>query len=131
MNEIDIMCGKIIGACIEVHKQLGPGLLERVYQQCLCRELSLSGLNFLQEIPVTLDYKGLQLDLTLRADILVEDLVLVEVKAVKEWNSVYEAQLISYLKLTNKAAGLLVNFNVPIMKDGIKRLFNGSNNPGK
>jgi len=122
-----VLCGKIIGACIEVHKQLGPGLLEKVYQQCLCRELSLSGLSYREEIPINLNYKGLQLDLTLRADILVEDQVLVEVKAVNEWNAVHEAQLISYLKLTNKPSGLLVNFNVPILKDGIKRLLNCSN----
>jgi GxxExxY protein len=125
MNEVDRLCGKIIGACIEVHKFLGPGLMERVYQQCLCRELNLQGLKFQTEVPVQLNYKGVELDVTLRADIMVEDMVLVEIKAVNEWNAVYEAQLISYLKLANKPAGLLINFNVPILKDGIKRLFNG------
>ncbi|MDD2229510.1 MAG: GxxExxY protein [Candidatus Cloacimonetes bacterium] len=123
MTEADIMCGRIIGACIEVHKALGPGLMEKVYVQCLCRELTLQGLKYTSEFPVKLNYKGVQLDITLRADLLVEDTVLVEIKAVNEWNTVYEAQLISYLKLTDKPAGLLVNFNVPIMKDGIKRLF--------
>ncbi len=126
MNEVDTLCGKIIGACIEVHKALGPGLLERVYQQCLCTELNLLGLSYREEIPVSVDYKGLKLDLSLRADILVEETVMVEIKAVNEWNAVFEAQLISYLKLAKKPAGLLVNFNVPILKDGIKRVFNGA-----
>ena len=125
MNEVDLLCGKIIGACIEVHKFLGPGLMERVYQQCLCRELNLQGLRYKEEIPVNLNYKGVELDVTLRADLMVEEMILVEIKAVNDWNAVYEAQLISYLKLANKPAGLLVNFNVPILKDGIKRLFNG------
>jgi GxxExxY protein len=123
MTEVDALCGRIIGACIEVHKALGPGLMEKVYQQCLCRELTLQGLKYRSEVPVSLNYKGIQLDVTLRADLLVEDLVLVEIKAVNEWNNLFEAQLISYLKLADKPAGLLVNFNVPIMKDGIKRLF--------
>ncbi|PKN71425.1 MAG: GxxExxY protein [Candidatus Cloacimonetes bacterium HGW-Cloacimonetes-3] len=126
MTEADVVCGKIIRACIEVHKALGPGLMEKVYQQCLCRELTLQGLQYKSEVPVSLNYKGVQLDVTLRADLLVEDMVLVEIKAVNEWNALFEAQLISYLKLAEKPAGLLVNFNVPLMKDGIKRLFNGA-----
>ncbi len=125
MNEVDVLCGKIIGACIEVHKFLGPGLMERVYQPCLCRELTLQGMRYQTELPVQLNYKGVELDVTLRADLMVEDMILVEIKAVNEWNAVYEAQLISYLKLANKPAGLLINFNVPILKEGIKRLFNG------
>jgi GxxExxY protein len=100
--------------------------MEKVYQQCLCRELTLQGLQYKSEVPVSLNYKGVQLDVTLRADLLVEDMVLVEIKAVNEWNALFEAQLISYLKLAEKPAGLLVNFNVPLMKDGIKRLFNGA-----
>ena len=123
MNEADTLCSKIIGACIEVHKALGPGLMEQVYQQCLCRELSLQGLQFKTEIPVTLSYKGIVLDVALRADLLVEDMIIVEIKAVNDWNAIYEAQLISYLKLANKPAGLLINFNVHALKDGIKRLF--------
>jgi len=126
LTEADVVCGKIIRACIEVHKALGPGLMEKVYQQCLCRELTLQGLQYKSEVPVSLNYKGVQLDVTLRADLLVEDMVLVEIKAVNEWNALFEAQLISYLKLAEKPAGLLVNFNVPLMKDGIKRLFNGA-----
>ncbi len=124
MTEVDVLCGRIIGACIEVHKALGPGLMEKVYQQCLCRELALQGIRYHTEVHVSLKYKGIELDVALRADMLIEDLILVEIKAVNEWNAVYEAQLISYLKLANKPAGLLVNFNVPIMKDGIRRLFN-------
>ncbi|MDD4310137.1 MAG: GxxExxY protein [Candidatus Cloacimonetes bacterium] len=123
--EIDVLCGKIIGACIEVHKTLGPGLFERIYHQCLCRELTLRGIAYHDEFHISLNYKGLELDSVLRADLLVEDTVIVELKAVNEWNHIFEAQLISYLRLANKPAGLLINFNVPILKDGIKRLFNG------
>ncbi len=124
-KEIDQLCHRIIGACIEVHKALGPGLLENIYQRCLCRELSLNGINYQEEYSISLEYKGLKLDSSLRADLLIEDTVILELKAVNEWNAIFEAQLISYLKLADKPVGLLVNFNVPVLKDGVKRLFNG------
>lgn len=115
----------IIGAAIEVHRCLGPGLLESAYETCLCRELTLQGLNFKRQISLPIEYKGKYLDCGYRMDLLVENLVVVELKAVLEWHPVFEAQLLSYLKISNKKAGLPINFNVPVLKDGIRRLVNG------
>jgi len=120
---VDQLCRDIIGACIEVHKALGPGLLESIYHQCVCRELSLRGIAFHEEYRIPLVYKGYNLDTVLRADLLVEDTVIVELKAVNNWSSIFEAQLISYLRLANKPSGLLVNFNLPTLKEGVKRLY--------
>ena len=115
---VDELCHEIIGASIEVHKLFGPGLLERIYSQCLCRELTLRGLSYNTEVPIPLIYKGTQLDIT-----FVEDTIIVELKSVLEMNPIFEAQLISYLTLSKKPTGLLINFNVPVLKNGIKRLF--------
>ena len=122
-HQVDDLCYEIIGASIEVHKIIGPGLLEKIYLQCLCRELNIRGLSFCTEYPIPLVYKGVRLEAEFRADLLVEDLVIVELKAVNEMNPVFEAQLISYITLAEKPTGLLINFNVPILKDGVKRLF--------
>ena len=113
---------KIIGAAIEVHKQIGPGLLESAYQACLARELVLAGINFEQEKSVPLEYKGVSVDCGYRLDFLVENKVIVELKTVDELNSIHKAQLLTYLKLIHCKVGLLINFNVPLLKDGIKRL---------
>jgi GxxExxY protein len=113
---------KVIGAAIEVHKQLGPGLLESIYQACLARELALCGIKFEQEKPLPVEYKGVHLDCGYRLDFIVEQKVIIELKAVDELNSNHKAQLLTYLKLTGCKVGLLINFNVPLLKDGIRRL---------
>ena len=122
---MDELTGKIIGAAIEVHKALGPGLLESVYEECLCRELSLRGLPFRRQVEMPIEYKGVKVACNLRLDILVAEAVVVEVKAVEQVMPVHEAQLLSYLKLGGWRTGLLINFNVPVLKDGVKRMVNG------
>jgi GxxExxY protein len=115
------LTGQIIGAAIEVHKPLGPGLLESTYQTCLAREFDLRKIQFEKEKSVPVEYKGILLDCGYRLDFLVEHLVVVELKAVEKLESVHEAQLITYLKLACCKAGLLINFNVPVLKEGIVR----------
>jgi GxxExxY protein len=112
---------KIIGAAMEVHKQMGPGLLESVYQTCLAREFHLQGIGFEPEKAIPLNYKGTRLESDLRIDFVVEKTVVVELKAVEHVLPIHEAQLLTYLKLTNLRVGLLINFNVPLLKDGITR----------
>ena len=112
----------IIGAAIDVHRALGPGLLESAYEECLCRELSLRGLAFRRQYPLPVDYKGTRLDCGYRLDLLVGEAVVVEVKAVERLLPVHQAQLLSYLKLGRWKVGLLINFNVPVLKQGIKRM---------
>ena len=116
------LTGKIIGAAIEVHRALGPGLLESAYHACLAHELSLRGLSFQHEKPVPVEYKGVGLDCGYRLDFLVGDKVVVELKAVDAIHPVHEAQILTYLKLTGCRVGLIINFNVPVLKDGIKRM---------
>ena len=115
----------IIGAAIEVHRALGPGLLESVYEECLAVELSLRGLPYVRQQPVPLKYKGRAIGTDLRVDLIVEDRVVVELKAVEKVLPVHEAQILTYLRLTTKTIGLLINFNVPLLKDGgIRRFLN-------
>ena len=111
----------IIGAAIEVHRELGPGLLESAYAACLCRELQLRGLEFEREKPMPVAYKGLHIDCGYRLDVLVDGRVILELKAVKELRPIHEAQLLTYLRLSGVRVGLLINFNVPVLRDGIKR----------
>jgi len=120
-NEIS---GKIIGAAIEVHKHLGPGLLESAYEECLCRELDLRGIDFKRQVPLPLKYKGLKLDCGYRLDLLVEDKVIVELKTVEAIAPIHEAQILTYLKLRDIRLGLIINFNVPLLVEGIRRLVN-------
>lgn len=115
---------KIIGCAIEVHKGLGPGLLESAYEECLCYELNRIGLKFARQVPLPVIYKGVKLDCSYRMDIVVENSVIVEVKAVENLIPVHDAQLLSYLKLYDKKVGLLMNFHVPILKKGLKRIVN-------
>lgn len=124
MHEDDLnnLSSKIIGACVEVHRELGPGLMEFVYVDCLCQELKLMGLTFTREVPVPVRYKGIEVRSNLRADILVENEIIVEVKAVNKLNSLFEAQLMTYLKLSSKELGLLINFNVHLLKEGLHRV---------
>ena len=112
---------QIIGAAIEVHRELGPGLLESAYQACLAHELSLRGILFVSQLDLPLTYKGVQLDVGYRIDILVDDKIIVELKAVEKVLPIHEAQLLTYLRLLKKPVGLLLNFSVPVLKDGIIR----------
>jgi GxxExxY protein len=114
----------IIGAAIEVHKVLGPGLLESAYEHCLCYELSLRGIKCVRQQELPICYKGVFLEVGYRIDILVEDRVVLELKAVKVVTDLDRAQLLTYLKLSGKKVGLLLNFHVPLMRDGIVRLVN-------
>ncbi|MGV3723189.1 MAG: GxxExxY protein [Actinomycetota bacterium] len=111
----------IIGAAMEVHRTLGPGLLESAYEECLVHELALRGLRVRNQAPLPLVYKGLQLECGYRIDVLVEDRVVVEIKAVEALHPIHGAQLITYLKLSGVPVGLVINFCVPVLKDGIMR----------
>jgi len=123
MMEVNATDG-IIGGAIEVHRTLGPGLLESVYEECLAVELGLRGLRCERQRAVPLQYKGRQLGVDLKIDLLVNDRVVVELKAVEKLLPIHEAQIITYLRLTGKPLGLLINFNVPLLKDGIRRFLN-------
>src|SRR5437764_3477447 len=111
----------IIGSAMEVHRALGPGLLESTYEMCLCRELSIRGLRFERQVPIAVEYKGVKLDCGYRADVVVGNSVLVEIKAIDSLLSIHEAQLLSYLKLGGWKIGLLINFNVELLKHGLRR----------
>ena len=113
---------RIVNAAYEVHKALGPGLLEKVYEVCFCHELTKAGLSYQKQVSVPINYDGVKLDEGLRLDVLVENLIICELKAVDQMNSVYTAQVLSYMKLTGKRLGFLINFNVPVIKNGIKRM---------
>lgn len=112
---------KIIGAAIEVHRELGPGLLESAYEESLCYELSCRGLSFRRQVELPVRYKAIRLSCGYIADIIVEELVLLELKSVDEIHPVHDAQLITYLKISGLKIGLLINFNVPVLKNGIRR----------
>lgn len=119
--ELNKTTEQIIGAAIEVHKVLGPGLLESAYEECLCRELGLRGIQFERQRPLPVEYKGVKLDCGYRLDFLVENAVVVEIKSVSGIEPIHEAQLLTYLRLGGWKLGLLINFNVPVLKDGIRR----------
>jgi GxxExxY protein len=114
----------IIGAAIEVHRQTGPGLLESVYEECLCYELSQSGLSFRRQVQLPISYKGIKLDCGYKMDLVVEDTVVLELKTVEHLLPIHSAQLLTYLKLSGKKIGLLPNFNEPVLTKGVKRLVN-------
>ena len=122
--DINQLTGRIIGAAIEVHKALGPGLLESAYEECLCRELSLRGFSYERQKEVPVTYKGVRLDCGYRLDIVVSESVILELKACDRLERIHQAQLLTYLKLTGIKYGLLINFNVSVLKDGIKRMVN-------
>jgi len=117
----DARTAPIIGAAIEVHRHLGPGLLESAYEQCLCHELHLRGLPFKSQVNLPVSYKGLKLDCGYQIDLIVRDEVVVELKAVERIAPIHEAQLLTYLKLSGKQVGLLINFNTPLLTRGIIR----------
>ena len=118
---INQLTHEVIGASIEVHRKLGPGLLESAYKECLCRELVLRGIPFERERPLPLEYKGIRLECGYRVDILVGGLVVVEIKAVDALAPIHDAQILTYLRLGGWRVGLLINFNVVVLKDGIHR----------
>jgi GxxExxY protein len=115
----------ILDAAFRVHSALGPGLLEGAYEACLAYELRAEGLSVLTQLPLPLVYREVRLDIGYRLDLLVEELVVVEIKSVDALAAIHQAQMLSYLKLSGKRLGLLINFNVVRLKDGIKRLVNG------
>ncbi|HEX8843319.1 MAG TPA: GxxExxY protein [Pyrinomonadaceae bacterium] len=116
------MTERIIGAAIEVHRALGPGLLESAYEECLCYELSLDKLNVRRQVPLPVVYKGIKLDCGYRIDLIVEEKVIVELKTVEKLLPIHQAQLLTYLKLGEFKTGLLLNFSSAVLKDGIKRI---------
>jgi GxxExxY protein len=122
MLEIDEIASHTVDAAYRVHTALGPGLLESVYQICMVHELHARGLDVQTQVPVPVIYRGVRLSAGLRLDILVNDLLIVELKATIEHHPVFEAQLMTYLKLSGYRLGLLINFNVPLIKQGIKRI---------
>ena len=115
------LTGKVIGAAIEVHRDVGPGLLESTYEQCLAYELKLRGLSFKVQVPIPVQFKGVKLDCGYRADLVVEDILVVELKSVEQIVKIHEAQLLTYMKHAKAEVGLLINFNVTVLKQGIKR----------
>ena len=121
-NDINKLTGEIIGAAIEVHKALGPGLLESAYEECLCHEFKLRSFPFERQKELPVEYKGVKLDCGYRLDVVVWNKVILELKSCSELQPIREAQLLTYLKLTNIKVGLLINFNVSVLKEGIKRL---------
>ena len=120
-GNINLITASVIGAAMEVHRKLGPGLLESAYNECLCRELALRNIPFERERPLPVEYKSIRLECGYRLDLLVAKKVVVEVKSVESLAPVHEAQLLTYLRLGGWTVGLLINFNVPILKQGIRR----------
>ena len=125
--ELNELTSKIIGASIEVHKNLGPGLLEKTYEECLCIELERVGLRYEKQITLSIEYKGRLIEGAYRIDVLVEDKIILELKAIEQVEKIHKAQLLTYLKLSNKELGLLINFNVELLKSGISRVINTVN----
>lgn len=111
----------IVDAAFRIHKELGPGLLESVYERCLKHELRIRGLEFISQVPLAIEYEGITIDGAYRLDLVVEGCVVVELKAVENFQQVHFAQLLTYLKLSRLHLGLLINFNVPVIKEGIRR----------
>ena len=122
--EFDQLTESIIGAAIEVHRAIGPGLLESAYLNCLKHELGLRGISHRHEVMLPVEYKGVKLDCGYRLDLLVMERVVIEVKSVHQLDPIHDAQLLTYLRLGGWKVGLLINFNVPILKDGIRRKVN-------
>ena len=122
--DINKLTGEGIGAAIEVHKSLGPGLLESAYEECLCRELDLRNISYERQKALPVEYKGVRLDCGDRLDVVVGNKFIVELKAVESLLPIHKAQLLTYLKLTGIKTGLIINFNVSALKDGIKRISN-------
>ncbi len=121
-DELNALTEKVIGLCMAVHKTLGPGLLESAYAFCLAHEMALAGIMFQREVPLPVHYKDVHLDCGYRLDFVVEDVLILELKSVEKLDKIHQAQVLTYLKLSGKPIALLINFNVPLLKDGIVRL---------
>lgn len=121
MKNFNELTEAIIGAAMEVHRALGPGLLESTYEMCLCRELAIRGIPFERQVPIPVEYKGVKLDCGYRADIVVDATILFEIKAIDSLLPIHDVQLLSYLKLGGWKIGLLINFNVELLKNGLRR----------
>jgi GxxExxY protein len=121
----DVVSGAVIGAAIEVHSQLGPGLLESAYRACLVEELRLRGIAHSQELALPIRYRGLHLEAGYRVDMLVDDLVILELKAVRRLEPIHQAQLLTYLRISGRWLGLLINFNTDRLRNGLQRMVNG------
>jgi GxxExxY protein len=128
-DRLDQITGGIIGAAIEVHKALGPGLLESAYEACLAYELRQLGYKVEQQKPLPVVYKDVKLDCGYRLDLMVDDGVIVEIKAMEQLAPIHDAQVISYLRLADKRVGLLINFHVQLLKNGVKRIVNNFPDP--
>jgi len=121
---INDLTSEVIGAAIEVHKHLGPGLLESAYEECLCHELGLRKITFERQKQLPISYKEVKLDFSYRLDVVVEGEIILELKSCEKIEDIYKAQLLTYLRLSGLKVGLILNFNVPIMKQGIVRMVN-------
>jgi len=119
--EFDELSNRVIGCALEVHRELGPGLLESTYEQCLAHELKLNGIRFELQHPLPVKYKDVRLDCGYRVDVLVEDKLIIELKSVEQIKAIHQAQLLTYMRLAGVKIGLLINFNVTKLKNGIKR----------
>lgn len=122
--DLNQLTSQIIGSAIEVHRELGPGLLESTYEECLCKELELRTIPFERQKEISVEYKGHRLDCEYRVDVLIDGTIILELKSCKELEPIHKAQLLTYLKLTGNQVGLLLNFNVERMKEGIVRVVN-------
>jgi GxxExxY protein len=122
MNKREDRTGDVIGAAIEVHRALGPGLLESAYEECICRELALRQIRFARQVALPVEYKGVKVDCSYRLDLLVASSIVVEIKSVSGLEPIHLAQLLTYMKLGPWPLGLLINFNVPMLRAGIRRM---------
>ena len=121
-SEVEEVAGRVMDVMYKIHKALGPGLLESVYEKCLCYEFAQKGIKFESQVYLPVEYEGTKIDSGLRIDVLVEDKLILELKAVERLLPLHKAQVITYLKLAGKRLRLLVNFNVPLLRDGIQRI---------
>lgn len=122
VDERDPMTSKVIGIAIDIHRALGPGLLESAYEECLCHDLAEAGIRFRRQVSLPVVYKAVRIDCAYRMDLVVEDSLVLELKAVDALSRLHEAQLLTYLRISGLPKGLLINFNVPVLKDGIRRM---------
>lgn len=123
-EELEKLAKEVIGAAIEVHRILGPGLLESTYEKCLCKELELRNIKYKAQEKLMIDYKGEKIQEAYRLDLIVENEIILELKAIEDLKDIHKYQLLTYLKLSNKKLGLLINFNVKLLKDGLTRIIN-------
>ena len=124
MDKLNELSGIILDSCIEVHRNTGPGLLESIYEKCLCKEFDLRGIDYKRQVVIPVNYKGFSVDAYLKVDLIVVNEIILELKAVENLDRIHSAQLLTYLKLTNKKLGLLINYNVSKLIEGFKRVIN-------